>query len=424
MYELVNTSAENGLVAMSHGFTTVAMTQGMSENVRVRLEAFCAYRHRVNAHDESFFRENPVNWFYVEEAQVGRVMGRVAPCAFDYTGRTNRLARLCVLNEGEWPWGKSAADILEAKGEWFSEGWKGEPCYLPADKGKVEELAHLGEAQGAGRWREVFGARGDELARRVAWQIEKNVLTEARPIFFKTSVEWDVSGEKLLGLFAEVIGLVPEELRARVSFATYPDAMPSEVGCLLRGSFDAEKDAAFQLAESSQAWIDCVEGRVVHEELLPEVRMDWSMMLDEARRENAELKETLKNVQAANAVLDKECQRAKSAYQKLEAEHAELRKDYEKLKCTLLMATGKLRPSAEGANESGAAKISTSSPTLGNMQIERAPRAKEKVDTGLKLIMAAGLLIVSLIILGVVMVKYSEALSLRSHTSAEQTQGV
>ena len=81
MYELVNTSAENGLVAMSHGFTTVAMTQGMSENMRVRLEAFCAYRHRVNAHDESFFCENPVDWFYVEEAQVGRVMGRVVPCA-------------------------------------------------------------------------------------------------------------------------------------------------------------------------------------------------------------------------------------------------------------------------------------------------------------------------------------------------------
>ncbi len=423
MYELVNTSAENGLVAMSHGFTTVAMTQGMSENVRVRLEAFCAYQHRVNAHDESFFRGNPVNWFYVEEGQVGRVMGRVAPCAFDYTGRTNRLARLCVLSEDEWPRGKSAAEILAAKRDWFCEEWKGEACYLPEDKGKVQELAHMGEAPVAGHWRDVFGARGDELARRVAWQIEKNVLTEARPIFFKTSVEWDVSGEKLLGLFAEVIRLVPEELRGRVTFATYPAAMPSEVGCLLRGSFDAEKDAAFLLAEGAQAWVDCVEGRVVHEELLPVVRMDWAALLAEARRENAELREALKNVQAANAVLDKECQRAKSAQQKLEAEHAELRKEHEKLKCTLLMATGKLRPSAEGAGESAAAKVAPPAPTLGNMQIERAPKAKEKVDTGLKLIMAAGLLIVSLIILGVVMIKYSEELSLRSYTPVAQEQG-
>lgn len=427
MYELVNTSAENGLVALSHGFTTVAMTRGMDEGLRVRLEAFCAYQHRTNAHDKSFYRENPVNWFHVVDAQAGHIVGRVGPCEFDYTGRTNRLARLCVLEEGEWPRGKSAADILSAKREWFCEEWAGEPRYLEADSSKVQALAQLEVPKDLPRWREVFGARGEELAQRVAWQLEKNLMTDARAIFFRASTEWDVSDEKLLGLFAEVIHLLPEALRGGVTFATYPAAMPNEVECTLRGSWDA--DGAFAATASSQAWIDCVAGRIMNEELLPTTGMDWARHLAQARKENAELKEMLKGLQAANATLDKECERVKSTQKKLEEEHAALRKEHEKLKCTLLMATGKLHAGSDKKPVEGGATGVAEGPRSGleNIQIRKAPRKKwqswAQADTGLKLIMASGLLIVSLIILGVVMIKYSEELSLRSHVPAVQEQG-
>ncbi len=419
MYELVNTSAVNGLLAGTHGFATVAMTRGMEDALRARLESFCAYQHVVNAHDESFYRENPVNWFHVVLPQVGHILGRVAPCEFDYTGRTNRLARLMVLEEEELGGGGSAADILCAKGAWWKEAWTGEPRYLEEDKGKVLELQGVGAAKSLGLWREVFGARGEELARKVAWQIEKNLTGEHRPIFFRTSAEWDVSGEKLVGLFAEVIGLVAEGTRGAVTFATYPAAMPSGVGCMLRGSFAVGDELG--AAEGAQAWVDCVEGRVVHEELLPAVHVDWAATLEEVRKEKDELKGIIRNLQAANAVLDKECVRAKDAYQKLEAEHVELRKEHEKLKCTLLMCTGKLRAGSEQASEEKVPR-----PTLGNLQIQtaNAPKREKKapVDTGLKLIMAAGFLIIALIMLGVTMVKYSEALSLSIY-GAPQAEG-
>ncbi len=424
MYELVNTSAERGLVALTNGFTTVAMTRGMSEGLRVKLEAFCAYQHRVCVAGEKFFQENPVNWFHAVGADGVHVMGRVGPCACDYTGRTNRLARLCVLEDGEWPQGKSAAELLRAKGNWFGEAWAGEPRYLEEDKGKLLELQEVEGTKELATWRDAFGERGAEWAQRVAWQVEKNMLTDRRAFFFKTSPAWDVSGEKLLGLFAEVIHLLPDELKGRVTFATYPVAMPSEVECALRGSWDADPFAA--AVASSQAWIDCETGCIMNEELLPNARVDWSTLLDEIQKENNDLKETLANVQAAHAVLDKEYERVKRAQKTLEEEHAALKKEHEKLKCTLLMATGKLRPHAESANESAAAKIAPSAPTLSNIQIERSPRTRlqswTQADTGLKLIMAAGLLIVSLIILGVVMIKYSEELSLRSSVKDAQVQ--
>ena len=38
MYELINTSVPNGLIAGTHGFATVAMTKGMPDAIRRRIE--------------------------------------------------------------------------------------------------------------------------------------------------------------------------------------------------------------------------------------------------------------------------------------------------------------------------------------------------------------------------------------------------
>ena len=99
MYELVSSSLPNGLIPGSHGFATVAMTKGLPDVLRTRLEAYCAYSHRTSTHDATYFTENPVNWFHVTLPQGEHVMGRVAPADFDYTGRTNRLARLLVFSK-------------------------------------------------------------------------------------------------------------------------------------------------------------------------------------------------------------------------------------------------------------------------------------------------------------------------------------
>ena len=125
MYELINTSIPNGLLPGTHGYSTVAMTKGFPDALRVRLEALCAYQHRSNAHDETYKRENPVNWFHVILPQRVHAVGCVAPSDFDYTGRTNRLARIYAFAEDEMPPVGGVA-ILQNRRTRFREQWSGE----------------------------------------------------------------------------------------------------------------------------------------------------------------------------------------------------------------------------------------------------------------------------------------------------------
>ena len=245
MFELVHTSAANGLIAGTHGYAPVEMTRSMPDGLRNRVEVFCGYAHREGA--------NPVNWFHAILEKGEHIVGRVAACEKDYTGRTNRLAKVRVWSAGEMP-RCGAAELLATGGEWFRAVWDGEVRYLD-------------EVQGSA-WARVFGARGDELCQKVAWQVERNLET-GKSIYFRTSVEWDCDGEKLLGLFREVIGAMPEEVRRRVTFATYPAAMPGGAVCHLRGSLGEDEDAGFERMKGVCAWVDCVGERVVNEEFLP-----------------------------------------------------------------------------------------------------------------------------------------------------------
>jgi len=104
-------------------------------------------------------------------------------------------------------------------------------------------------------------------ARQVAWQVEKNLSAGGKTVYFKTSPSWDVSGEKLLGLFADVINLLPVDARSRVTFSTYPVSLPGGTVCHLRGVHD--RDRLFDAASETQAWVDCENARIVHAEMLP-----------------------------------------------------------------------------------------------------------------------------------------------------------
>ena len=268
MYELVNTSLPNGLIAGTHGFATVAMTKGVPDILRGRLEALCAYTHRTSVHDATYYQQNPVNWFHVVLPQGEHVVGRVAPSEFDYTGRTNRLARLRVFGASEMP-GVGGAEILAKESRWFCQPWEGEPRYLDDDKNTCGRLRFLRPSEGASAraWEAVFGDKGSRYAQQVAWQIEKNLSSGGKPVYFKTSAAWDVSGEKLLQLFAEVINLLPLEMRASVTFSTYPVSLPGGTGCSLRGVYD--RDKIFDVSSATQAWVDCENAKIVHSELLP-----------------------------------------------------------------------------------------------------------------------------------------------------------
>lgn len=268
MYELVNTSLPNGLIAGTHGFATVAMTKGVPDILRGRLEALCAYTHRTSVHDATYYQQNPVNWFHVTLPQGEHVVGRVAPSDFDYTGRTNRLARLRVFSVNEMP-AVGGAEILAREKHWFVQPWQGDPRYLDEDRNTCGHLRMINPARfsDAPAWNSVFGSGGLRYAQQVAWQIEKNLASGGKTIYFKTSTTWDASGEKLLGLFVDVINLLPVEMRPRVTFSTYPVSLPGGTGCSLRGIYD--RDKSFDASSATQVWIDCENAKVVHAELLP-----------------------------------------------------------------------------------------------------------------------------------------------------------
>ncbi len=268
MYELANTSLPNGLIAGTHGFATVAMTKGLPDALRIRIESLCAYTHKSSSHDASYQTQNPVNWFHAILPQGEHVLGRVAASDFDYTGRTNRLARLLVFPSREMP-AAGAAEVLSAEASRLSAPWSGEPRYLPEDKAAASRLAAIEPVIFAAptNWTALLGANGADLARRFALLLERNVKSGGRPIYFKTSATFDQKGTKLLGLFSDLISLLPPELRAAVTFSTYPAAIPNGTKCLLLGAFEVDRN--FAVAASTQPWVDCEKGVVNHADMLP-----------------------------------------------------------------------------------------------------------------------------------------------------------
>ena len=222
MYELVNTSVPNGLVPGTHGFATVAMTKGMPDVIRTRVENFCAYPHRTSAHDGSYFTDNPVNWFHLTLPNEGHVIGRTAPSDFDYTGRTNRLARTIVFKGDEMPTAGGVA-ALRIAGSHLLEKWSGEPRMLQPDKALAAKFfaADRGTDPRPQNWIALFGERGEELARRTAIFVAHNAAGRGKSLYFKTSTKWDADGTKLLGLFGDMIDLMPEGISQLVTFSTF-----------------------------------------------------------------------------------------------------------------------------------------------------------------------------------------------------------
>ncbi len=269
MYELTNTSLPNGLIPGTHGFATVAMTKGLPDSLRTRLESYCAYSHRTSAHDATYFRENPVNWFHVVLPQGEHVAGRVAPADFDYTGRTNRLARLLVFPKGEMP-AIGGADVLRKEFAQLTAPWSGEARWLEDDKLTAGRLRREIPAvrEDAPTWCAMFGGEeGLRLAEGFARQLAKNVTGGGNAIYFKTSAARDADGTKLLALFAELVNLLPVANRQRVTFSTFPSALPQGTVCHLRGVYDS--DRAFEAASASQPWVDCERGIVHNAAMLP-----------------------------------------------------------------------------------------------------------------------------------------------------------
>lgn len=266
MYELINTSVPHGLIAGTHGFATVAMTRGMPDVIRTRVESFCAYPHRTSTHDQTYYTENPVNWFHLMLPGGGHVVGRTAPADFDYTGRTNRIARTLYFSLREMPI-NGGAYVLMAEAKRFCESWSGEPRYLPEDKAVETRLRMAGRPNGLQpmHWVRMFGSEGTMYAQRFTVLLTQNLRT-GKGIYFKAARS-DVDGRRLLGLFSDLINLLPTELAVQVTFSTFSACVPNGITCHLKGLYD--KDRTFETISNLQPWIDCENCCVMHSELLP-----------------------------------------------------------------------------------------------------------------------------------------------------------
>lgn len=236
MVELVNTSLPNGLIAGTHGFATVAMTRGLADNLRRRLEDLSAYVHKTSAHDATYDTLNPVAWSHLILPRGEHVLGRVAAAPFDYTGRTNRLARLvCLAANESRP--ANAAETLLRENAYFSAPWEGEARWLEPDATLAVRFgappARVSRKPQA--WIEAFGeADGSRYAAGFAALLRDAIRQNGRPLAFITSQQSDPDGRRALAFIADLIVLLPDDIRPYATFSTYPCAIPIGVKCAIR----------------------------------------------------------------------------------------------------------------------------------------------------------------------------------------------
>lgn len=262
MFEYVNTSVPNGLLPGTHGFCAVAMTRDLPEPVRRRLESFSSYTHLATANGPDYLRLNPVSWSHLVLDGGEHVLGCVRAAPFDYTGRTNRLARFWFFQAAEVPAGLNPADAILQGGDSasLSDAWSGEPRWLaPRAVSPLIGVPPRSDARPAA-WMQAFGeSDGPRLAAAFSVLLAERIRAKGRPLVFHADPATHGDGSLLLSLFADLIALLPAPLRAKVTFSTYPVALSASTACHLRGEFG---DASRLLAGET-AWVD-LRARRVH----------------------------------------------------------------------------------------------------------------------------------------------------------------
>ena len=269
MHELINTSVPNGLIPGSHGFSTVAMTRGMSDMLRTKLEMLSGYSHVYSGHDDQYFIQNPESWNHLILATGEHIFSRVAVAPFDYTGRTNRLAHHVVLSSQEIAT-FNPVDILK-NGLYgiLSAPWEGEPRWLEprdvqtftANVPPVTDCTPI-------LWKEILGAGSERFIAQLATYYANLVTGKGRPICLVRSAQQIGNGAKMMALAKELIALLPPNIRHLATFSTYAPLFPAGVKCDLR--VVTENDPHLAQIRQHSFCIDWGHGGVLNSSLLPE----------------------------------------------------------------------------------------------------------------------------------------------------------
>lgn len=221
IYELVYTSARHGLKTGSHGFCTVAQTDGMSTAHVQLAESLSGYRNLYQPHDPNYTK-NPIAFSHYVATVGGEqlsVLSRVAAYGTDYSGRTNKLAHHVIVPAAERPPGGPGSLVLDPG--FFLTEWKEDPCVLTPGKA-MPPVAETSYA--AGLWQ---AACGDAGWAGVLAQTFLDAPGKDSYIVFSP-------GAELLPLLCEALRLLPPAERWRVTFSTYFSSCPRTSSCLWR----------------------------------------------------------------------------------------------------------------------------------------------------------------------------------------------
>lgn len=225
-YELVYTSAPEGLNRGSSGFCVVACTKGLGPRLVVTLEGLSAYKplyphYAPNAWDNPISR---THYIYEANGEQQHILSRICFNGVDHTQRSNKLASHLVLSEREALTAQGGPSSLLLHEELFKDAsWSIKAEYFPKQK---EIPVTAVEVQKCTLWEAVMGDAGwaGYLAQTYIDFPNKNVYIAYKP----------EQNKDILPLIHEAMSLLPDELRWKVTFNTYFVNLPAGMSCSWR----------------------------------------------------------------------------------------------------------------------------------------------------------------------------------------------
>lgn len=231
IYELIYTSAAQGLAPGSRGFCTVAATTGIPKALFDRLESLSGYRHQFAAGDP----RNPAAISHLRVTCGGvtyHVLSRVADAGADYTQRSNKLAhRVAIPADELGPLGPTA---LALHPELFVKSWAGSPRHLEPRQLPAGSAAAPGPCR---KWERAAGDAG--------WGgvLVQNAVGPQGQVVLLYAPQQDP-----LPLVHEALALLPIAAQWNTPFTTHFTRLPRDltcpVRCILKGT--PEEQAALQ----------------------------------------------------------------------------------------------------------------------------------------------------------------------------------
>ncbi|MCH2136843.1 MAG: hypothetical protein MK101_09720 [Phycisphaerales bacterium] len=236
-FELIHTSAAHGIDPNARGFTTVAMTQGISGPWRSRLESLSSWSLEAGIRGQLVIHRHVV---LTVGGAKRHVLSRIAPCGLDYTGRPNRIAHHLLLDAGEVPPAGPAWVLGHGP---FAQQWNDAPAIRGTPPAIPSGMVPPGPCT---LWQQVTGDAGH------AGLVLDHMLGASR----KTLTLVLPEGAPALEMMAQAIALLPPAQRWQATFTTLAQQLPAEATCALQVAIAGTQTAKTALAHPGMVALD------------------------------------------------------------------------------------------------------------------------------------------------------------------------